>query len=104
MVRVDENRCRCATAADFFQHFAVGHLREAASAIFLRCGHAKHTDAGKAINHVARNVCLPIGLGTTQMFVEESAKFAESYVQFSLLCFWNTRIRDDPVGIEMLLE
>ena len=38
------------------------------------------------------------------MFVEKLAKFAESYVQFSLLCRWNTRIRHHPIGNEMPLE
>src|SRR5437667_391970 len=61
-MRVNENGCRCATPSDFFQNFAIGHLRETASAIFLRRGHAKHANASQTINYAARNVRLPIDL------------------------------------------
>ena len=69
VMRVYENRCRCATAADFFQDFAIGHLREAASAIFLRRRHPEHADTAKAIDYAAWNVCLSIDLRRIEMFV-----------------------------------
>src|SRR5437667_2322419 len=59
-MRVNENGCRCATPSNFLQNFAIGHLRETASAIFLRRGHAKHANASQTINYAARNVRLPI--------------------------------------------
>src|SRR5439155_770315 len=77
VMRINKNRRRCATAPDFFQDFTVSHLRETASAIFLRRGHTKHTDASEAIDHAARNICLPINLRSIEVFIEKLAKFAE---------------------------
>ena len=71
VMRVNENRCRCATAADFLQHLAVRHLRKAASAIFLRRGHAEHADASQAVDHAARNIRLSIDLRRIEMFIEK---------------------------------
>jgi hypothetical protein len=104
VMRVDEDRCRCATAAYFFQNFAVGHLRETASAIFLRRGHTEHADAPKAINHLAGNICLSIDLSRIEMFIEKLAKFAERLVQLDLLRGRDTRIRHHPIGDEVALE
>src|SRR5438093_973866 len=84
MVRVYENRCRCATAPDFFQHFAVRHLREAASAVFLRRSHAEHTDAAQTVDHLARNVCLAIDLRRIEMLIENLAEFPERFIQLDL--------------------
>src|SRR5437899_5850849 len=104
VMRVYENRCRCATAADFFQDFAIGHLREAASAIFLRRRHPEHADAPETINYPARNVCLPIYLRRIEVFVQKFAESSERFVQFGLLRRGNTRIRHHPIRYEMPLE
>src|SRR5215208_8515037 len=42
VMRVNKNGCRRATSSDFFQHFAVGHLRETVSAVFLRRSETEH--------------------------------------------------------------
>jgi len=65
----------CAPAADFFQHFAVGHLRKAVSAISFRRSHPEHADAPQTINHASWNVCLPIDLPRIEMFVQKFAEF-----------------------------
>src|SRR5438876_1057054 len=103
-MRVNENGCRCATPSDFFQNFAIGHLRETASAIFLRRGHAKHANASQTINYAARNVRLPIDLRRIEMFVQKFAEFSERIIQLDLLCSRNTRIRHHPIGDEVALE
>src|SRR5437867_345371 len=69
MMRVYENRRRCATAANFLQHFAVGHLRETASAIFLRRRHTENANAPQTVNYATGNVCLPIDLHRIEMFI-----------------------------------
>src|SRR6266480_346008 len=103
-MRVYENRCRRATAPDLFQYFAVRHLRETASAVFLRRGHTKHTDASEAIDHATRYVRLPIDLCRIEMFVQELAKFSQRFIQFGLLRRWNARIGHHPIRYEMTLE
>src|SRR6266436_7254148 len=95
MMRIDKNRGRCATPADFFQHFAVGHLREAAPAVFLRRGHAKHA---------ARYVCLAVDLRRIKIFVQKFAEFSERIIQLDLFRSRNARIRHHPIGNEMSLE
>src|SRR5947208_13761750 len=101
MMRVHENRRRRATPADFFQHFAVGHLREAATAVFLRRGHAQYSDAPKPINYPARYVCPPVDLRRIKMFVQKFAEFSERLVQFDLLRSRDARIRHHPIRNEM---
>src|SRR5438128_8144280 len=103
-MRVDENRCRCATTPDFLQHFAVGHLREAASAIFLRRRHPEHADTAKAIDYAAWNVCVSIDLRRIEVFNEKLPKFGERVIQLGLLRSRNTRIRHHPIRYEMALE
>src|ERR1700757_820961 len=103
-MRIDENRCRRAPTADFFQHFAVSHLRKSASAVFLRRRHTKHADASQAIDHAARNVRLPIDLRSIKMLVEKFAKFAERFVQLDLLRSGDAGIRHHPIGDEVALK
>src|SRR5437667_12747455 len=103
-MRIYEDRCRCATTPDFFQHFAIGHLREPVSAVFLRRGHAQHANASQTINYAARNVRLPIDLRRSEVFDEKLPKFGERVIQLGLLRSWNTRIRHHPIRYEMALE
>src|SRR6266487_5105272 len=103
-MRIYEDRCRCATTPDFFQHFAIGHLREPVSAIFLRRGHAQHANASQTINYAARNVRLPIDLRRIEVFIEKLPKFSERIIQLDLLRSRNTRIRHHPIRYEMTLE
>src|SRR5262245_9311600 len=104
VMRINEDRCRCTTAADFFQHFAVRHLRKTASAIFLRRSHPEHADATKAIDHATRNVRLPIDLRRIEMFIEKLAKLRQRFVQLDLLRSGNARIWHHPIRYEMPLE
>src|SRR6266487_6377010 len=104
MMRVYENRRRCATAADFFQHFAVRHLREPAASVFLRRGHAEHAGPTKAIDHTAWYICLAVDLRRIKMFVQKLAEFSKRIIQLDLLRSRNARIRHHPIGNEMSLE
>src|SRR5438874_11549998 len=101
---VYENRRRCATLSDFFQNFAIGHLRKSAPAILLWRGHTEHTDAAQAVDHAARNVCLPIDLRSIEMLIQKLAEFGERFIQFGLLRRRNARIRHHPIRHEMALE
>src|SRR6516165_8211685 len=103
-MRVNENRCRRATSADFFEDFAVGHLRETASAVFLGRSHSKHTDAPQPIDHAAWNICLPIDFGRIEILIQKFAKFSKRVIQFTLFCLPDPRIRHYPIGHEMPLE
>jgi hypothetical protein len=103
-VRIHENGCRCAAAADLFQDFAVSHLRESTPAIFLRRSHAEHANSAKSINHAARYIRFPIDLRRIEMFIQKLVKLGESSVQFGLLRRRNARIRHYPIGNEMPLE
>src|SRR5262249_20969595 len=104
MVRIHKNRRRCAAAANFFQDFAIGHLRESASAILLRRSHAKHTNSAQAINHAAWYIRLPIDLRGMEVLIQKLAKLGESRIQFDLLRRRYARIRHHPIGNEMSLE
>src|SRR5215813_5811092 len=104
VMRIHENRCRCAAAADLFQNFAVGHLRETMPAIFLRCSHAKHADPAKSVNHAARNVRFPVHFRWIEMLIQKLTKVTERLVQLGLLCRWDAWIRHDPIRDEMTLE
>src|SRR5215471_15483680 len=103
-MRIDKNRGRCATTTDLFEDFAVGHLRESASAIFLRRSHTEDADPAKAIDHAARYIRFPIDLRRIEMFVQKLLKLAESFVQFDLLRRRDARIRHHPIGNEMPME
>src|SRR5437016_10871305 len=103
-MRINKNRSRSTTAPDFLQNFAVGHLREAAASVFLRSRHTQHPDATKAINHVARNVRLPVDLRRIEMFVQKFAEPSERIIQLILLGLRNARIRHHPIGNEMSRE
>jgi len=71
VVRVYENRCRCATAADFLQEFAIGHLRKTPSAVFHWRSRTEHTDAPEPVDDLTRNIRLSIYLHRIEMLVEE---------------------------------
>src|SRR6476660_4732871 len=101
---VNENRCRGTTSSDFFQHFAVGHLREPVSAVFLRCRHAEHADTPQPIDHATRNIRLPIDLRSIEIVIQKFAKFSKNLIQLALLRLRNARIRHHPIRHEMPLE
>ncbi len=71
VVRVGKDRSRRVARADFLQHFAVGHLGEAASAEFLWRRHSQDTGVREAVDHMARDVLCLINLGRVQIFIEE---------------------------------
>ena len=104
VVRVYENRCRRATAADFLKHPAVGHLRKTASTVFHWRGRSEHADATESIDNLAWNIRLSIYLGGVEMFVEKLAEFRKRLVQLRLLRCRDAWIRHHPVGNEMTLE
>src|SRR5437773_10075032 len=104
MVRVYENRCRRATAADFLKHSAVGHLRKTASTVFHWRGRSEHADATESIDNLARNIRLSIYLNRIEMFIEKLPKFRQRLVQLGLLRCWDAWIRHHPIGNETTLE
>src|SRR5438105_3307260 len=103
-MRIHENGCRCAAAANLFQNFAVSHLRESTAAIFLRRSHAEHADSAEAINHTAWYIRFPIDLPGIEMFVQKLLKLGKSFIEFGLLRRRNARIRHHPISNEMPLE
>src|SRR6476660_339281 len=103
-MRVNKNRCRRATSPDLFQHFAVGHLREPVSAVFLRCRHAEHADTPQPIDHATWNIGLPIDLRRVEICIQKFAKFSKNLIQLGLLRFRDARIRHHPIRHEMPLE
>src|SRR4030095_16896189 len=103
-MRVNENRCRRTTSSDFFEHFAVGHLREPMSAVFLRCRHAEHADTPQPIDNAARNIRLPIDLRRIEICIQKFAKFSKRLIQLALLRLRDARIRHHPIRHEMPLE
>src|ERR1043166_281025 len=103
-MRVNENRCRRATSSDFFQHFAVGHLGETASAVFLRCRHAEHADTPQPIDHAAGNVRLPIDFCWIEICIQKLTKLSKRLIQLALLRLRDARIRHHPIRHEMPLE
>src|SRR5438132_5802887 len=104
MMCINKSRRRSTTASDFLQHFAIGHLREAAASVFLRCRHPEHTNATQAVDHAAWYVCLAVDLRSVKMFVQKFAEFSERVIQLALLRSGNTRIRHHPIGNKMPLE
>src|SRR5437899_3220067 len=104
MMRVYENRCRCAAMANFLQEFAVNHLRKTPSAIFQRGGRTKHPDASQPIDDVARDICLSIYLRGVEMFIEKLAELDKSSIQLGLLRCRDARIRHHPIRDEITLE
>src|SRR6266516_5719869 len=101
---INKNRGRSTTAPDFLEDFAVGHLRKAVSAIFLRGSHSEHADAPQTINHASWNVCLAIDVRRIESFSQKFAQFSERIIQFGLLRSRNTGVRHDPIRNEMTLE
>src|SRR4029078_4945128 len=104
MMRVNKNRRRRATSSDLFQPLAVGHLREAVSAIFLWRCHTQHADASQTIDHTARNIRLPIDLRSIEIRIQKFTKFSKSLTQPPLLRLRDARIRHYPIRDEMPLE
>src|SRR6266498_5201940 len=103
-MRIHENGCRCAAAADLFQNFAVSHLRKSTPAIFFRRSHAEHTNSDKAINHTAWYIRFLIDFRSIKMLVQKLTKLGETFIQFDLLRRRNARIRRHPISNEMPLE
>src|SRR3954451_20724065 len=103
-MRVNENRCRRTTSSDFFQHLAVGHLRESASAVFLRRRHAEHADTPQPIDHASRNVRLAIDLRRIKIFLQEFTKLSKRLIQLALLRLRDAWIRHHPIRHEMSLK
>jgi hypothetical protein len=101
---VYENRRRRAAPPDFFQNFAVGHLRKSMPAILLRGGHTEHANAAQAVDHAARNVCLPIDLCSIEISIEKFAQLRERLIELTLFRRLNARIRHHPIRYEMALE
>src|SRR5919106_4301057 len=104
VMRIYENRCRCATTPDFLQQLAVSHLREAQSAEFHWRSCSEHTDPSQPIDDTSRNVGLSIYLGSIEMFVEKLPELGKRLVQLRLLRRWHARIRHHPIGNEVALE
>ncbi len=90
--------------ANFFQKFAVNHLRKTPSAIFHWGGRTKHPNASQPIDDVARDICLSIYLGGVEMFVEKLAELDKSSIRLGLLRCRDARIRHYPIRDEMTLE
>src|SRR5438874_10311847 len=104
MMRVHEHRSRCATAADLLQNFAVGHLAEPVTANFLRRSRAKHADSSKSIDHITRDVRLPVDLRRIKMLIEKLAQLAQRFVDPTLFGCRDPRIRHYPIGNKMAGE
>src|SRR2546426_12527279 len=97
MMRVYENRCRCAAMANFLQEFAVNHLRKTPSAIFHWGGRTKHPDASQSIDDVARDICLSIYLGGVEVLVEKLAELDKRSILLGLIRFRGARIMHHPI-------
>src|SRR5205085_6223700 len=104
MMRVHENGCRCATPADRLQNFAVRHLAKTVAANFFWRSRAEHADSSESIDHVARNVRLPVDFHRIEMFIQKLAQFSEGLVDLSLFRRRDPRIRHHPIGNKMSLE
>src|SRR6266516_1725787 len=104
MMRVDKDRSGRAAAADFLQELAVCHLHKTAPSEFHWRSCAEYADASKAINHVARNVCLSIYFRRIEMVIQELPEFCERLVQLRLLRCGNAGIRHHPIGNEIAFE
>src|SRR5262249_25319250 len=95
---------RRATSSDLLQHLAVGHLREPASAVFLRCRQAEHAGTPQSVDHAARDICLPIDLSSIKLFIQKFAKLSKRLNQLALLRLRDARIRHHPIRHEMPLK
>src|SRR5437870_6407055 len=104
MMRIDEHRGRCAAATDFFQNFAVRHLRKTATANFFWCSRTEHADSSQSIDHITRNVLLPIYRRRIKMFIQKFAQLSKRLVDFRLFRRRDSWIRHHPIGNEMALE
>ena len=91
-------------AADLLQNFAVGHLAEPVTANFLRCGRAKYADSSKSIDHVTRDISLPVDLRRIEMLIEKLAQLVQRLVDPRLFGCRDPRIRHHPIGNEMTGE
>src|SRR5262245_33049981 len=103
-MRVNKNRCGCATSSDLLQHLAVGHLREPASAVFLRRSHSEHADTPQPIDYIARNVRLPVDFRRIEICVQKFAKCSKRLIELALFHLRAPRIWHHPVRHEMPLE
>jgi hypothetical protein len=104
VVCIHKNGSRCTAASNFFQDFAVGHLRKPMPAIFLRRGHAEHANSAESINYAARYIRCSVDFRRIEMLVQKLAKLGKSSVQFDLLLCRDARIRHYPIGNEMASE
>ena len=104
MVRVHKHRCRCAAAADLLQNSAVRHLGEPVTANFRRRSRTEHADSSQSIDHITRNVRLPIDLRRIEMFIQKFAQLTKRLVDLRLFRCRDPRIRHHPIGNEMALE
>src|ERR1700737_1357095 len=98
---VHKDRCRGAARADFFQNFAVRHLRKTVSAVFHRRGDSQNADAPQTVNHFARNLRLSIYLYGVELGIEKLVQFGKRLVELSLLRCRHTRIGHHPIRYEM---
>ena len=101
VMRIGEDRRGRATAAEFFQYFAVGHLGEAAPAKLLWRRHPEDARSRQAIDHVLRNVRNAIDLGWIQFRIKKLTHFGERLVEVFLLRGRWTRIWHRPIRHEL---
>src|ERR1700730_10911839 len=104
MMRVHKYRCRCAAAADLLQNSAIRHLGKTVAADFFWRSRTEHADSSQSINHITRNVRLPIDLRRIKMFIQKFAQLTERLVDFRLFRSRDPWIRHHPIGNEMALE
>src|SRR5260370_38159608 len=103
-MRIHKNRRRSATAPDFLQDFAVRHLTETASANFFWRRRTEHADSSQSINHIPRNVRLPIDLRRIKMFIQEFAQLTERLIDFRLFRRRDPWLRHYPAANALALE
>src|ERR1700736_2266784 len=104
MMRGHKYRCRCAPATDLLQNFAVRHLGKTVTADFFWRSRTEHADSSQSINHITRNVRLPIDVRRIKMFIQKFAQLTERLVDFRLFRSLDSRIRHHPIGNEMALK
>ena len=104
MMRVHKHRCRCAAPADFLQNFAIRHLGESVTANFFRCSRAEYADSSQSIDHITRNVRLPIDFRRVKVFIQKFAQLTQRLVDLRLFRCRNPRIRHHPIGNEVALK
>src|SRR6266702_3002159 len=87
-----------ATAPDFLEYLAVGHLDKTAPAVIRRRRHSEHANTSEPIDHFARNVCLSIYRHRIERRVEKRPQFRQRCIELGLLRRWDPRIRHHPIG------